>query len=112
MVELYAALINPDKEWKTWYTIGHSKLLKAGISHTHLMSVISNDRIHIRIRDAYVKLAWVMFVDVEPFKSIAEHSLNRIYNWKLLDQVNIDETIIKWENDKLYSLSVIPAEAE
>ena len=43
---------------------------KCGISFTHAMSVLKNDKIHIKLRNSYSFLIRILFLNVEPFISI------------------------------------------
>lgn len=65
IVELYAYLCLDGNIPKNLEAVG-----KAGLSFTHAISTLKNDKIHIKIRNSYSFLIRVFFLDIEPFISI------------------------------------------
>jgi len=63
------------------------------------MSVLKNEKIHIKLRNSYSFLARAIFLDIDPFISIQDH-YNRCFFWDSLD-MRTDQTITNWDAVKI-----------
>lgn len=71
-----------------------------GLRFEHVFRAIDNEHIHLRLKTAYLGLAKVLFVDVDPFSSLLRFQ-NRCYFWGVLDEGRIDRTMTEWEKSKI-----------
>ena len=95
VVELYAYLALDGHVQRNFDTV-----IKSGMSFTHCISVLRNNKIHLNLRRSYSFLVKVLFIAIEPFISI-RHDYNRCFFWEQLEELHADRTITNWDRLKI-----------